>query len=315
MLALFASISFSVSAVNMVSIPKWGGGYITYRNTSTQIKMPDEYIEPQSNFRAVWVSNVVNDIATYVNESQYKAEMMKVFDTIEYYNMNAIIFHIRTHHDAMYKSNLNRLSSNYTGVDFDEFDPLEWIIEESHRRGIEFHAWMNPYRVGSGTIESVAAKFPSNNPASNVDNLLSGSQNIILDPGSPEVRDFLVDTVMEVVQNYDVDAIHFDDYFYESGVDDSKTRAKYNTNNLQVADFRRLQVDTFIKDLHEALDDFNTKNGRHVQLGISPSGIYRNGSYVPASSYRWNPDGSLLYPLFSNTSGYSHFDAPYMQIH
>ena len=111
-LGLFISLSFVVSAIDMVPIPKWGGGYINYRNTSIQMEMPAEYIEPESNFRAVWVSNVVNDIGIYASESQYKSEMMRVFDTMEYYNMNAMIFHIRTHHDAMYKSNLNRLSPN-----------------------------------------------------------------------------------------------------------------------------------------------------------------------------------------------------------
>lgn len=310
MLTLFTGLSFAVSAVDMVPIPKWGGGYINYRNTSTQMEMPAEYIEPDSSFRAVWVSNVVNDISTYSSESQYKSEMMRVFDTMEYYNMNAIVFHIRTHHDAMYKSNLNRLSPNYTGVDFDEFDPLEWIIEESHRRGIEFHAWMNPYRIGKGTVESIAAKFPATNPASKVDNLLGGNQNVILDPGRPAVREFLVDTVLEVINNYDVDGIHFDDYFYEAGVDDSATRSLYNTENLSIANFRRAQIDTFIKDLHYEIDAFNKRENKTIQLGISPSGIYRNGSYVPLKDYRYNEDGTLQYPLFSNTSGYSHYDSP-----
>lgn len=309
-LAIFTSITFSVKAADMVPIPKWGGGYITYRGTSTQILMPAEYIEPDTSFRAVWVSNVVGDIATYANEDQYKAEMMRVFDTMEYYNMNAIIFHVRTHHDAMYKSSLNRLSPNFSGVDFDEFDPLEWMIGESHRRGIEFHAWMNPYRVGAGTPESIAAKFPAHNPASSVSNLLSGNQNVILNPGSPAVREFLIDTVMEVVENYDIDGIHFDDYFYENGVDDSATRALYNTENLSVANFRRKQIDIFIEDLHETMSNYNDANQKAVQLGISPSGIYRNGSYVPAGSYQYDNNGHLTYPLASNSSGYSHYDAP-----
>ena len=309
LLTLFVSVSFTVGAVDMIPIPKWGGGYITYRNSGgVQIKMPAEYIEPDSNFRAVWVSNVVNDIATYTNESQYKNEMNRVFDTMEYYNMNAIVFHVRTHHDAMYKSELNRLSPNYNGVNFDVFDPLEWIIAESKRRGIEFHAWMNPYRIGAGTIEQVASRFPAANPASDPNNLLKGNQNVILDPGSPEVRDFLVDTVMELVNNYDVDAIHFDDYFYESGVDDTRTRNLYNTNNLSIGDFRRLQVDTFIEELSNSIDNYNLINNKAVQLGISPSGIYRNGGYVPVENYEWNLDGSLKYPLYSSSQGFAHYD-------
>ncbi len=314
MITLFASFAFNVKAADMISIPKWDSsgninGTIKYRNTNVEIKMPAEYIEKDSTFRAVWVSNVVNDIATYGNEAQYKAEMYRVFDTIEYYNMNAIVFHVRTHHDAMYRSSLNRLSSNYSKVDFDAFDPLEWMIGEAHRRGIEFHAWMNPYRIGSGSIESVAARFPEANPASKTYNLLKGAQNVILDPGRPEVRSFLIDTVLEVMENYDIDGIHFDDYFYESGVDDSATRAIYNTTGLSTDNFRRKQVDLFIEGLHDAMTAHNLEYGKYIQLGISPSGIYRNGSYVPANNYTYNSKGELTYPLYSNTQGFSHYDA------
>ena len=91
------------------------------------------------------------------------------------------------------------------------------MIDETHRRGIDFHAWMNPYRVSTGTtsnVEALASSFPKNNPASNPDNLLVCSSCVILDPGIPEVQDFLVATCMELVNNYNVDGIHFDDYFY-----------------------------------------------------------------------------------------------------
>lgn len=81
-MTLFVSLSFSVSAIDMISIPKWGGGNITYRGQKTEIKMPSQYIEKDTNFRAVWVTNVANDISIYQNESQYKAEMLRVFDTM-----------------------------------------------------------------------------------------------------------------------------------------------------------------------------------------------------------------------------------------
>ena len=131
-------------------------------------------------------------------------------------------------------------------------------------------------------------------------------KNIILDPGIPSNRDFIVDTCMEIVENYDVDAIHFDDYFYISGSEDSATRAKYNTENLSIGDFRRKQVDLFIEDLSNELRAYNEENDKTVQLGISPSGIYRNGSYSSSPSYDAN--GNLTSPLHSNTSGFAHYD-------
>ena len=147
--------------------------------------------------------------------------------------MNAMIFHIRANHDAWYNSKINKINSQLIGVDFDVFDPLEYVITEAHKRGIEFHAWLNPYRIGStyGSKQEVADAYSAypNNPASNENNVLIGSPLQILDPGIPEVREFIIDTCLEIVENYDVDAIHFDDYFYADGIDDSETRAKYNT--------------------------------------------------------------------------------------
>ena len=189
-----------------------------------------EYSYPTQQFRAAWVSHFAGDVAKYQNETQYKEMMKGVLDNMQAWGMNAIIYHIRTHNNAMYNSEMNPIASWWANVNFDEFDPLTWLIEETHSRGMEFHAWMNPYRISStgvSDLDALASTFPSNNIASNKANYLATSGGVILDPGLPEVRDFIVDTCMEVVEKYDVDAIHFDDYFYISGVDDSATRAKY----------------------------------------------------------------------------------------
>ena len=175
---------------------------------------------------------------------------------MEWHNLNALIFHIRIDNDAIYYSSMNPWSSWFTVYGEDPgWDPLEWVIEETHKRGIEFHAWMNPYRItASGkkgvTAAKVASKIPSYNIGSNPDNLLVSSETYgtILNPGIPEVRTFIVDTCMEVIEKYDVDAIHFDDYFYISSVDDEREYQKYNPNNLQKDDWRREQVDLFIKE-------------------------------------------------------------------
>lgn len=309
---LLSSVSVFVGAIDYVPYKTSGGINVKYRNTNIDVMVPSEYIPQDTDFRAVWVSHLVSDFPSYKDDEQYKQEIQKVLDTIEYFNMNAIIFHIRTHNNALYKSSLNPVASYYKNVDFDVFDPLEYVIEESHKRGIEFHAWMNPYRLSTefdGTVQQFAEKQPSYNIASNPDMILKNGPNLILNPGEPAVRDFIVDSVMEVIENYDVDAIHFDDYFYISGVDDYNTRQKYNTEKLSVDDFRRKQVDLFIEQLHNRMSEYNILNNKVIQLGISPSGIYRNGGYVPLEEYKYDDNGKLIYPEFSNTQGFSHYDA------
>ena len=270
-----------------------------------------------AEFRAAWISYYTGDIY-FDTVKQYKESIDKILNVLEFYNFNAMIFHIRANHDAWYKSEINRTNAQLVGLDFDEFDPLEYVITEAHKRGIEFHAWMNPYRIGSTykTAEGVAEAFKiyPNNPASKVENVLAGSTLQILDPGIPENRDFIVETCMEVVENYDVDAIHFDDYFYASGIDDSATRTKYNTTGLSTSDFRRQQVDTFIYNLKCSLDEFNAENNRYVQLGISPTGVYQNASSqseanTPLSEYQYNANGDLIYPKGATIGCQNHYES------
>lgn len=274
-------------------------------------------ITMDAEFRAAWVSYYTGDI-NFSSTEDYKAKIDKILDVLEYYNMNAMIFHVRANHDAWYKSKINRTNSQLIGHDFDEFDPLEYVITESHKRGIEFHAWLNPYRIGStyDSKEDVANAFASypNNPASNPDNVLIGSTLQILDPGIPENRDFIIETCMEIVENYDVDAIHFDDYFYAAGIDDSATIKKYNTKGLSTSNFRREQVDTFIYDLKCSLDEFNKENNRFVQLGISPTGVYKNANtsseaLTPLSEYKYDSNGNLVYPIGATTGCQMHYES------
>lgn len=292
----------------LVGITTSSGSDLTYRNSTEKVYRLSEYNYPTNQLRAAWVSHFAGDVQSYQNESQYKQMMTTVMDNMVRMGMNAMIYHIRTHNNAMYNSKLNPRARWWANVDFDKFDPLEWLISECHSRGIEFHAWLNPYRVstnGDNPSNSVGS-LPSVNPANNPDNLITVGNSIILDPGIPEVRDFIVDTCMEIVENYDIDAIHFDDYFYISGADDSKTREKYNTEGLSLGDFRRKQVDLFIEDLSNHLRSYNTTNNRCVQLGISPSNVYRKGGY--SSTPRYDESGNLISPLYSNTGGFAHYD-------
>jgi len=294
-----------------------------------------EYIEMDQELRAAWVSPWGGDsgLVTYKSEESFKKNMTYILDTLEMYNMNTIIYHVRTHNNALYPSELNPVSSYFSKANFDTFDPLEWMITETHKRGIEFHAWLNPYRVKSSSsksLETIASEYKDYpaNPASDPNNMLLGDGTTILNPGLQNVRDFIVDTCIELMENYDVDAIHFDDYFYcdmgasgktsgtnsiltepdqgtyEAYIDANPDCTYSKTNGDNKADWRREQVDLFIEQLHYAMDDFNKKNNRYVQLGIAPTGIYKNGN----GNVTYNEDGTAN-TNGSNTRGQTHYSS------
>lgn len=299
LLVLFSGVN-NVTATNLTGMVKSNGSILKYTGSGEQVQMLTEYNYPTNQFRAAWVSHFAGDISSYSNETQYKNMMNTVLDNMQSWGMNAIVYHVRTHNNAMYKSELNPVARWWANVDFDTFDPLEWLIEECHSRGMEFHAWMNPYRISTdGTnFSNSVGTLPAVNPANDENNLIKVGTSVIFNPGSQVVRDFLVETCMEVVENYDVDAIHFDDYFYISGYSGPETANEKRTN-----------VDMFIESLHNALVDYNTKNNKAVQLGISPSGIYRNGSYSNyPSTPTYDANGNLTNPVYSATSGFAHYD-------
>ncbi|MBE6130526.1 MAG: hypothetical protein E7183_02285 [Erysipelotrichaceae bacterium] len=284
------------AASNLVEVTDDNGNIVYHRNSSEPVMRLKEYNYPTQNLRACWVSNFVGSLPKYSSEENWKADYTYVLDKMEEYGLNCIIFHVRTHNNALYKSELNPVASWFANVNFDEFDPLAWAIEETHKRGIEFHAWLNPYRISTngGKTQYVSGSIPANNPVNDSSKLLQSGDSIILNPGIQSNRDFIVDSCMEVVENYDVDAIHFDDYFYISGVETDKS-----------GDWKRQQVDLFIEQLSNELRDFNEKHNKAIQLGISPSGIYQNGGYSTTPKYDSN--GNLTSPLYSNTSGFAHY--------
>lgn len=275
-----------------------------YNNSAIKVTMPTEYVQRTEDFRGVWVSHIVGDISRYTSKNQMMDQLNRVLDNMESWNMNAIIYHVRTHNDAFYPSANNPMASYVTEANFEDWDYLEWLINEAHKRGIEFHAWMNPYRVSSSTnISTITSKYASylNNPASEAKYLLTGGSTI-LNPGEPYVRTFLIDTVLEFINKYDVDAVHFDDYFYISGVDDSATYNKYKGSFTNLADWRRNQVDIFIRDLSSSMRSFNALNNKNVELGISPSGIYRNGN----GEVTYDANGTAI-TNGSTTRGMEHY--------
>ncbi|WIF88747.1 family 10 glycosylhydrolase [Acholeplasma laidlawii] len=271
-----------------------------------------EILTSPGEFRATWITHFIGSMPAYSTEQNFKSEVNSILNNMEANNLNVAIVHLRTHNNALYKSEINPVASWFATVDFDVFDPMAYFIEEAHKRGIEFHAWLNPYRVLSiyqrGTI-------PASNPQSNPANLLSNKEGTahILNPALPVVREHVVNTILEIIENYNVDAIHFDDYFYmdmkNGSILNDPDQALFLSDPLGQpntavgkANWRRAQINTFIEQASEAIKDFNQANDRYVQFGISPTGIYRNGDGIVT----YDQDGKPI-TNGSNTLGQEHY--------
>jgi len=303
-----AFLLFSVNTVDaaLVNLKKANGDNMLYSHDSTPVLINEPFERFEREFRGTWVTPLVGNFPSFQNEVQYKQAFTSLLDNLEIHNYNAIIFHVRIMNDALYDTELSPKSIYYQNNT--SFDAIPWMIEEAHKRGIEFHAWMNPYRVTNGFSGNYSALngagIPAN-PASDPNKLIVINNQVILNPGIPEVREYLYNVVEEFIQKYDVDAIHFDDYFYINGVNESTDQAQYdayNPNGLGRADWRRSQVDIFIKELSEKIDAHNEANNKTVQLGISPSGIYRNGN----GNVTYDANGNAI-TTGSKTNGMQHY--------
>ena len=241
----------------------------------------------KNSFRGLWVSTVLNiDYPTKptTNSEVLKSEAIKILDNAKNTGFNAVFLQVRPASDALYKSKYYPWSKYLTGSQGvepgNDFDPLKFWVEEAHKRGIELHAWINPYRVSKKTASEKNHDFSllhSSSPARINPNWVvkHSDGNLYFNPGLPEVRNLVINGVLEIVNNYDVDGIHFDDYFYPGkNFDDAATYKKYGASYKNVDDWRRANVNTLISDLSKAIKKTNKK----VRFGISPFGIWANKS-------------------------------------
>ncbi|HHU55348.1 MAG TPA: family 10 glycosylhydrolase [Acholeplasmataceae bacterium] len=310
-LAFVFIVPMTFASDEYVQLVTADGKKVTYRNSTEPVMIPTTYNTPERDFRGVWVSQYAGDVKNYTTKESFQAELLSVLDTMEKYRLNTIIYHLRIMNDALYDTKLSPQGSWIKGLDFNEWDYLEWFIDEVHRRGMEFHAWLNPYRiqnsVASPKVISERYKDYPLNPASNPENILVGNSGAILNPGEPAVREFVIDTCMELIAKYDIDAIHFDDYFYISmspSADlDTYNKYKHLSNTTNIEDWRREQVDLFIHELSKEMRLYNRTYNRQVQLGISPSGIWRNGDGIV---HGYDKNGNAI-TNGSNTSGFAHY--------
>ena len=247
-------------------------------------------IAPKREFRAVWVATVNNidwPSKPGISTEQQKKEAVEILNLHQRSGMNAIIMQIRPASDAFYPSELEPWSQYLTGTPGKApdpfYDPLQFWIEECHSRNMEFHAWLNPFRVAQYANEPLA----SNHIAfKHPEWIVNYGGKLYFDPGLPQTREFVVQVVNDIVARYDVDAIHFDDYFYpyplKEDFPDENSFAGYNRGFLlmQKAAWRRDNVDLIIKLLSENIKKIKP----WVKFGISPFGVWRNKSDDPQGS-------------------------------
>lgn len=245
--------------------------------------------QPKYEFRGVWVATVDNidfPSTKFLSSDSQKTEFINLLDMHKRNGMNAVIVQIRPAADAFYPSQYEPWSEFLTGTQGKPpspyYDPLEFMITETHKRGMEFHAWMNPYRAVFNIYKSSIA--PTHITKIHPEWFITYGSNKIFDPGNKDVQKYVCNVVRDVVHRYDVDAIHFDDYFYPYRIkgkefEDTASYRKYG-NGLDKETWRRSNVDSIIVMLSKTIKEEKP----FCKFGISPFGVWRNIDKDPEGS-------------------------------
>jgi len=310
-----------------------------------KVEAADEYASKVEELRAVWISTVYNiDIASQKGTGQaaildYQAKFLDILAQVKYYGMNAIFFQVRPTNDAFYESDYNPWSDCLVGAGVNPgWDPLEWILEVCHNEGVEVHAWLNPYRasvsapVSTSSPQSEIDSYKKShartilnnlgdkeidNPALDIDNpeflenvLISGDKQLILNPVRDVTINHIKNTIDELITNYEIDGIHFDDYFYPSaGLENKVINADYAAyqqagGSLSIDDWKRDWVNKMVKTVSDLMAEHNSTSEHYVSFGISPAPLWAPG---PQSCN--NPDRYMEGGADFSCGGYStYFD-------
>src|ERR1700761_5030024 len=242
---------------------------------------------PKYEVRAVWVASVENidwPSKKGLPVDSQKVEFTRLLDMHKRNGMNTVVVQIRPAADAFYPSPYEPWSEWLTGVQGQApspyYDPLEFMIEETHRRGMEFHAWCNPYRAVKTIGRSSVA--PDHITRKHPDWFVRFENTLYFDPGNKEVQQYVTMVIRDIVHRYDIDALHFDDYFYPYDIVEGSLKAdfpdrtsfeKYG-NGMTISDWRRSNVDSVVLHISQAIKEEKP----FCKFGISPFGVWRNKS-------------------------------------
>jgi uncharacterized lipoprotein YddW (UPF0748 family) len=274
-----------------------------------------QYPNPKSELRGVWIAALGIDWPSVTGTSQQvienqKNQLRSIMDSHRLSGLNSIFLHMRPICDALYKSNIEPWSHYITGTQGtppsdSTYDPLEFAIEEAHKRGMELHAWLNPYRAMTpGGSPTSPGHVINQHPEWIIS--CSGTQYKFLNPGLPAVREYVVQVIMDIVTRYDVDGIHFDDYFYpytEYGpFNDDSTFAQYPNGFTNKADWRKNNVNMLLK----MIDDSIKAVKPWIKFGISPSGNPSVNNAIYCDPAAW------LAGRYTDSTGTLHTGEPYI---
>ncbi|HEK9102643.1 glycoside hydrolase family 10 protein [Bacillus pfraonensis] len=262
--------------------------FLSITSSPTQAEVPTTY--QKHELRAAWIASVLNidwpSKAGLPIEKQ-KQEFIKLLDDVKNVGMNAVVVQIKPTADAFYPSQYGPWSEYLTGVQGKDpgYDPLAFMVAEAHKRNLEFHAWFNPYRITMNHTD--INRLAENHPAKqHPDWIVSYGGKLYYNPGIPEVKNFITDGILEVIQNYDIDAVHMDDYFYPYKIvgekfPDQNTYEAYNNGKFSnIEDWRRDNVNQLVSGLNTAIK----QEKPYIKFGISPFGVWRNIADDPTGS-------------------------------
>ena len=254
-----------------------------------------QVVRETTEMRGVWICTVKRlDFPSRSNltGNELKEEIIKILDSCKKEGLNTIIFQIRPAADAFYDSPYEPWSEWLTGkqgrAPSPYFDPLKFMIEQTHKRNMTFHAWINPFRAIAtiGKADIVSNHITKRKP----EWFFDYGVNRYFDPGIPEVQDYIVKIIADITRRYDIDAIHFDDYFYPYPlrdknkkiipIPDYSTFQKYGKGFADITDWRRDNINRFIKRVHDTIKSIKP----YVEFGVSPPAVWRNKGYDPKGS-------------------------------
>lgn len=247
---------------------------------------------PKREMRAVWIASVANidwPSQPGLSTDMQQEEMIELLDLAKEYKMNTVVFQVRPATDAFFQSDLEPWSQWLSGTQGQApdpyYDPLEFAIEESKKRGLEIHLWLNPYRA---VVDTARASISDDHPIKkNPEWFVTYGKARYFNPGLQETRDHVATVIADVLKRYNVDALHFDDYFYpyrlpDEEFPDEEAFEQYprGFSADEKDDWRRDNVDLIIEQLHDTIERVSP----HVAFGISPFGVWRNQSDDPKGS-------------------------------
>jgi len=249
---------------------------------------PAESPTGKRELRAAWIATLTNidwPSRPGLPVADQQRELVHLFDEMQRANMNAVFVQVRPCGDAFFPSRWAPWSAYLTGTQGKDpgYDPLDFMIREAHRHNMQLHAWFNPYRV---SVKDQLDQLAPNNPArQHPDWVVKYGGKLFYNPGLPKVKDLLVSSIVEVVKKYEIDGVHFDDYFYPYPVakqefPDSATYQQYGSGFKNVGDWRRDNVNRLVSEIAARIRAINPS----VQFGISPFGVWRNKAVDPSGS-------------------------------